>query len=551
MKLASVLVFAHLFVPAHGSLWDANFTGLCEEVRSNLIARNVTLVNDTTIVCGKTYSPDTLPAQPLRIPLKKCISLNPGWEISKVEKYSQWAGPLIGFLLPSLGFIIAIPRQWNLRVKSKRFDSGPLSLGWMFWGLLRLTIDTLLGIAIVFGWAGPFIAGAIHEAWVDRAILNKVRQIASGLGRKRVSDSEWFALAITMVGTFQARAEDGQGVTFAQKVMDEILAVGPRKSRLFIARLCHQQLPFATQVGVPLIFYIGAFVYSLVDAQQRLGDNDTAHSIAFGLWYFTIVLVAIVSCVMLGVGSPQVIEGLLADHDLTNEGYKLKWLSERRLELERWSALTLQTSSGLILPTNPVYRDIFDLHYANRAAFTGWLTLAVPCSLAIAVSYHTPEIGFSCRSTTVLSYICAETFLILLWLPHSSPSVRKAQAKARKDKNWLKWLGIRLISATYYVTGILAFLITIAGTIMQLLGVYRNCICKAGLYWGLPTTRDRSPARVLVSTDTAESRDAAAIWMGCGIAGVVWIATLCFVGAWHRLRMRQRCLNLIDDIGNR
>lgn len=49
-----------------------------------------------------------------------------------------------------------------------------------------------------------------------------------------------------------------------------------------------------------MIFYMGAFVYALLDAQKNLGDNDTSHAIALGLWYSIIVLVAIIC----GVISP-------------------------------------------------------------------------------------------------------------------------------------------------------------------------------------------------------------------------------------------------------
>lgn len=44
------------------------------------------------------------------------------------------------------------------------------------------------------------------------------------------------------------------------------------------------QSTFGTLVGAPVLFYIGSFVYSLVFLSQNDGDNDTAHSLAFGMW---------------------------------------------------------------------------------------------------------------------------------------------------------------------------------------------------------------------------------------------------------------------------
>jgi hypothetical protein len=37
-------------------------------------------------------------------------------------------------------------------------------------------------------------------------------------------------------------------------------------------------------VGAPIVFFAGAFMYTVFDILSRLGDNDTAHALAFGMW---------------------------------------------------------------------------------------------------------------------------------------------------------------------------------------------------------------------------------------------------------------------------
>ncbi len=32
-----------------------------------------------------------------------------------------------------------------------------------------------------------------------------------------------------------------------------------------------------------MVFFVGAFIYNMIDVQARLGDNDTAHALAFGM----------------------------------------------------------------------------------------------------------------------------------------------------------------------------------------------------------------------------------------------------------------------------
>jgi hypothetical protein len=100
----------------------------------------------------------------------------------------------------------------------------------------------------------------------------------------------------------------------------------------------------------------------------------------------------------------------------------------------------------------------------------------------------------------------------------------------------------------YYSTAFISSSIAMGGFIMQLVGVYRNCICKAGLRWGLPTTYDTAGAIVKVSTDTLLDREAAKSWMICGSIGLGALFVICFVGALHRKRVRALCLELIRNV---
>lgn len=545
-RVDHLFFFLILNALVHGYLWDADFKLLCEKERLRLINETESLKNDTTFVCGQEYSKEKLPAASIKIPLTQCLQESPGWEKSKLQDPAQWAGPLVGFLLPSLGFIMAIPREWDLRVEKKSRLSGGfwIPIFWMAAILVALIIDTLLGVVIVFGWAGPFIAGAVHEAWVDHATLKKVKQRVEDR-QIPITESDWFALAITLDGSFEASATQSQAQaqgqhgpaqfqtlqaqanlqparaqtqTFADIVQEE-LAQQPN-AVVFLNRLCTQLSPFGQQVGVPLLFYVGAFIYSLVDARARLRENNTAHSVAFGLWYFVFVLVAIAGSTVLGVGAPETMESVLAHRRLAPNGCKLKWLSGRRLELARWSELEIQDRWNNANTLHPDYKNIFHRSYiAVCSCLIALIIIAVPCGLAIAVSYHTPELGFSCRSVTVLTYLCAQTFLITLWFFHSSPILRQARDDPKKSR-WLRAL-LWDISIAYFATGTISFSVALSGTIMQLVGVYRNCVCKAGLLYGLPTTHDISMASVLISTDTAEMREAASLWMNCGAAGII------------------------------
>ena len=61
---------------------------------------------------------------------------------------------------------------------------------------------------------------------------------------------------------------------------------------------------------------------------------------------------------------------------------------------------------------------------------------------------------------------------------------------------------------------------------MQLLGVYRNCICNAGLKYAFNYAGDM----VELATDTQADHDSGRIWVGVGIGGVSFIRFISVLG---------------------
>jgi hypothetical protein len=521
---------------AHAALWDANFTALCETVIRDRKAGNSSLENSTS-VCGQEYAKGKLAADYVTTDLDTCFRLNPGWESSKADKPSQWAGPLVGFLLPSLAFVISIPRPCHIPLPTKKIAGNKISA--FIWGLLALVllfVDTWLSVGLVFGFASAWIAGAIHELYVDRAILKELKtKIDSGEG---LDHEDRFVLAITLVGSFDDREgtspasppSTGTHLPFSDSVKD--LTEHADDARGFLKQACTHLVPFDVQVGVPTVFYVGAFTYSIVDALARWGDNDTAHSIAFGLWYSNILLVALASSTVLSVSNPSIIESAMATKNVTEQTLQLKWLCDRRSALAKLSEQQFLDDNGMPCSLPKRYLKILTLTYANRSALIAIVIQAPPWSLAIWVSYTTPEVGLSCRSATVLVYAVCQVLLVFAWRGRST----------RKRRCGF------VISVAYYLLGVAAFLCSFGGTAMQLAGIYRNCICKAGILWGLQSRESWIRANVELATDTQKHHDAASNWIIGGGVGIIWVTILCLFAAWYRVRLREMCRALIEDL---
>lgn len=86
-------------------------------------------------------------------------------------------------------------------------------------------------------------------------------------------------------------------------------------------------------MGAPILFFVGAFIYTTVDTRNsELGDDDSAHALAFGMCksssskrftcmkeltigigYMTVPCLAIISCAMLASGNPTALQGMIWD----------------------------------------------------------------------------------------------------------------------------------------------------------------------------------------------------------------------------------------------
>jgi hypothetical protein len=218
------------------------------------------------------------------------------------------------------------------------------------------------------------------------------------------------------------------------------------KTRLKSMLAC--QYSFGSTVGAPVVFYIGSFIYAVLEIKSQLGDNDTSHALAFGMWWSSIPHIAIVSGCLLAGNNPNTLAGI------TPQRGRLQRVSDRR---HFWSTLT----EPLLGVTDRVVGLTYDANYKpawmwNRGKskrewllrlceeFRGhdhqdflqtlkaeismgwldWFTVSVfafllffiPCLFGFLTSFYTPQIGLSCRSLTFLMYGCSQTWLLLLWI---------------------------------------------------------------------------------------------------------------------------------------
>ncbi|KAK7951198.1 uncharacterized protein PG986_006926 [Apiospora aurea] len=341
-------------------------------------------IDNDQFPCGAEWNGDAAGAPVVQVPYSWCTAQCPGWEISHFRKLSQWIGPLVQFILPSLAFCLNVPRARKLAVPDVVFRVRPHDvLGFAtYWlrllgAMLLMTLDTTVWLSICFAFAGPMLMSSMCEFVLDRKVLEflrppngsgrgdkglgtkplipaKVRAqllLAVVVGNVRISTTGFverrrgsYANAVTTAsaasetgptydisgGTDDTEA-DASGAPQQQLVddtwdrvmvmIDEYeelqesggLQVGVVSLPTKLKALLNSQASFGSTIGAPVLFFVGGFIYTVIDIQNSLGDNDSAHALAFGMWWMTIPYLATISCAMLASNSSSVLQGIVYD----------------------------------------------------------------------------------------------------------------------------------------------------------------------------------------------------------------------------------------------
>jgi hypothetical protein len=301
-------------------------------------------------VCGQSYHllPNGTPVAPAPdayVSYSFCHVRCPGWGRSKANVPNQWAAPIVQFLLPSIIFALTIPRTREMETRHSWLYTKVIArvqaflywslawmnehvarfVGWTFKAILAdfviVIADTAVWIFVIIILAGPMLIEGLFEALLDFRIIGFVR--SHPFQREGAADSPRTQLLLTVVAGNLALdiAEPQRKILGALDRTDV-----PHSKRNAIVRevavqarllsMMGSQSIFGAAVGAPVLFYLGAFVYTILDLLSSPSSQDAAVSLAFGIEWMIIVHVAIVAGCLLANNNPSTssaIVGLLPD----------------------------------------------------------------------------------------------------------------------------------------------------------------------------------------------------------------------------------------------
>jgi hypothetical protein len=352
-----------------------------------------------------------------------------------------------------------------------------------------------------------------------------------------------------------------------------------------------------------VFFYLGAFVYTIIDLKSDPSNLDSAISLAFGVEWVIIVHVAIISGCLLASNNPSTSTGIVGHNPypkplphrastipimkLSNGSFSIKQITVteqiskqfpvQRVEEKKVSFFkrALLDPAGMLLGWSNAYPTKFQPVWmwdrgSNKMewikATSGWITdrefrdsmkstawgwflkiylpamilVSVPPLAAAVVAYETPPIGLSCRSLSFLIYAtCQLALAFLSTVKNALESQRESAGGSDGILGGWKYWAW----SSPFLFG--SFLSIIGGTVLQLTQVFTTCLCYTSLYYwsGLDDAPD-----INVASDTQDDRDSSQSWLVMGSVATGFMAFTCYVGWRYQRLIRKRFILTVEDI---
>ena len=516
--------------------------------------------------------------------------------LSMASQPSQWAAPIVQFILPSVIFSMTIPRRkkidfeyllgfrlrTGLRLKYPRLDNAvhrAVYLALFIFVLIPVVIDTMIWIFVIIVGAGNMIVAGILEAHLDYRIVkyckDKPNDNEDDLRLKRG------LLTTVVAGNLQLEKGNPQQTLLKSLTLHDATSStgGADESMSRLLNLLEAQASFGGAVGSPVLFFLGAFIYTILDLKQNPSSEDAAISLGYGIEWMNIVNVAIVSGCLLAANNPSTSAGISgAQHEALehhqqsvphsptlqatqrpNEAPQiptdkwsrkdyvhrlLGWSDAYETEFQPvsfWSRGTnkmqwIKKSEAWIL--DPDFRKamkITSFDWIFKVFAPTFLLVALPPASGSVVAYYFPPRGVGCRCLSFMLYGICQALTSCISVARNAGTVDGTSPQA----GWL-------VRTLYLFLWIISFFAAVGGTTMQVVGVFRNCVCASlANYW--VNIHQKNPF-INLATDTQDAREASDYWIIMGTLASIFVGGVTYIAWWYQKIVRHRFTEAVKNL---
>ncbi|MCJ1405580.1 hypothetical protein MMC11_008808 [Xylographa trunciseda] len=501
---------------------------------------------------------------------------------------------------------MTIPRQQKIGV-SRLFDyfvrptnsvralqnAGQLVLSMfasVFLVLPFVALDTIGWIAMIFVGAGPMLFSGMFEALVDYKVMSAITVLKTPSGNTKgqsiqrspsrdaslTRDEIVELLTVIVCGNLMLDVGDPH-----KYIVEKLATENGDEVKTRLLHMMSAQNSFGSTIGAPVLFYLGAFVYTILNLFSDPSSEDGAISIALGVEWMIIVHVAIVSGCLLASNNPSTTSAVVGLPPVIPPSTTLYRAPTIASQSSSGKHSTVKTSTesrylryliwwGVVRPEGHVrHLPLFDQCFETRlqpvwlwrrghnkmewirrskawknhpwfqkeihlSPLNWLLSLYIPTMILIVfppgaggvVAYDTPPIGFACRSLTLCIYAGCQIVLTTIAAVHTA---------SESHKYWENKVFAAIPWFLTAITMLISLFTGIGGSMMQIMGVFRNCICYVNAqYW---LSLDASPG-IDVATDTQSARESSANWLTMGYTATAFMALVCYMGYRYQLELR-------------
>lgn len=434
-----------------------------------------------------------------------CKENCPGIQHSTLE---EWLQPIAAWIVPYIALLLLCP------IGRRRYSS---SLGkWLSdLGFLRF-----LEYICILGDPASALFGTFSQIRSDWILVHRRERCHYNKSKARILEviilagGTGYLESGNMRGTLEGWRRDSKRESMDERLLADDSELRPDPAEAVAAAseaikiLVGARVEFINAVFLPVVLTLAVIATVFYDGYQNLGDNDTAHALAFGVWYSWLVILAVASNCFASSSNPELAQKALkrwvavSDRQVT---LRERYVNSKLWDLWEKRELTLKVGKP------PLLRPHIWLEYLIGQV-VAWVCVALTCACAAAISYTTPTVGLGCRSFTFLSYGIIAAVAALLRIYCQWVELKSAcRVKVSKGEMMMKY-------SYWFFTYFNAIFVLFTGTVLHLAGVYRSCRCN------LLFAADSDLVEVNQNTVLAVS-NAKRIWLPVGYVAftVIWI----------------------------